>query len=213
MEIIIRRGAIALLLTIFCICAAAGADNLLAIEYYNKGVDLAYEGKYDEALVSIDRALEENPNFTLALVTRAGILNARGQYQEAIDAADTAIALDPGEAAAWNNRAFALNQLGRYSEGLAAADTAVSLDPDLVEGWVNKGSSLIGLERYEEARTASEEALALDPTSTEAAKNREMALLSLSSTPTAAAVPAVLTGAAILIAGWILMMAGSGKRK
>ena len=185
MEITIRQGVAVLILTAIGICAVGSADNLLAIEYYNRGVDLAYEGKYDEALVSIDRALDENAHFTLAL--------------------------DPGQAAAWNNKAFALNQQGRYAEGLTAADTAVSLDPDLVEGWVNKGSSLIGLSRYEEALAASEEALARNPGSAEAEKNREIASRARSTPSTAAAVPAAWTVAAVILAGALL--AGDRIRK
>jgi tetratricopeptide (TPR) repeat protein len=211
MEIRICQGAAVLILVAIGICAVGSADNLLAIEYYNRGVDLAYEGKYDEALVSIDRALEENAHFTLALVTKAGILNALGRYPEALDAADQALALDPGQAAAWNNKAFALNQQDRYTEGLAAADTAVSLDPDLVEGWVNKGSSLIGLSRYEEALAASDEALSRDPGSAEAEKNREIASRALSPSPTAAAVPVAWTVAAVLLAG--APLAGNRIRK
>lgn len=213
MENPIRAWLAVLILVAIGICVVGSADNLLAIEYYNKGVDLAYEGKYSEALVSIDRALEENDNFTLALVTKAGILNALGRYPEAVDAADQALALDPSQAAAWNNKAFALNQQDRYSEGLAAADSAVSLDPDLVEGWVNKGSSLIGLERYEEALAASNEALARDPGSAEAEKNREIASQALSPSPTAAAFPVVWTVAAILLAGAILGGVGIRKRE
>ncbi|NYT16809.1 MAG: tetratricopeptide repeat protein [Methanomicrobiales archaeon] len=200
----IRAWLAVLILFAISICVVGSADNLLAIDYYNKGVDLAYEGKYSEALVSIDRALEENAQFTLALVTKAGILNALGRYPEAIDAADQALSLDPGQAAAWNNKAFALNQQDRYSEGLAAADTAVSLDPDLVEGWVNKGSSLIGLERYEEALAASNEALARDPGSAEAEKNREISSRALSPSPTAAAFPIIWPVAAVFLAGAIL---------
>jgi tetratricopeptide (TPR) repeat protein len=211
MEITIRQGVAVLILTAIGICAVGSADNLLAIEYYNRGVDLAYEGKYDEALVSIDRALDENAHFTLALVTKAGILNALGRYAEAIDAADQALALDPGQAAAWNNKAFALNQQGRYAEGLTAADTAVSLDPELVEGWVNKGSSLIGLSRYEEALAASEEALARNPGSAEAEKNREIASRASSTPSMAAAVPAAWTVAAVILAGALL--AGDRIRK
>jgi tetratricopeptide (TPR) repeat protein len=213
MENMIRPWLAVLIIAAICICVVVSADNLLAIEYYNKGVDLAYEGKYSEALVSIDSALEENANFTLALVTKAGILNVLGRYPEALDAADQAIALDPGQAAAWNNKAFALNQQDRYSEGLAAADTAVSLDPDLVEGWVNKGSSLIGLERYDEALAASNEALARDPGSAEAEKNRGIATRALSPSPTAASFPVVLTVAAIFLAGAVLGGIGIRKRE
>jgi tetratricopeptide (TPR) repeat protein len=213
MENTIRPWLVGLTLVAIGICVVGSADNLLAIEYYNRGVDLAYEGKYNEALVSIDRALEENAQFPLALVTKAGILNVLGRYPEAIDAADQALAMDPGQAAAWNNKAFALNQQDRYSEGLAAADTAVSLDPDLVEGWVNKGSSLIGLGRYDEALAASNEALARDPGSAEAEKNREIATRAISPSSTAAVFPVIWPVAAVLLAGAILGGIGIRKRE
>ncbi|MGB4235814.1 MAG: tetratricopeptide repeat protein [Methanoregulaceae archaeon] len=194
-------------------CTAASADNLVAIEYYNRGVDLAYEGNHPEALASINRALEENSNFTLALATKAGILNELGQYREAIDVAERALALDPGEAAAWNNKAFALNQLGRYEEALNAADAAVSLDPDMAEGWVNKGSSLIGIGSYEEALAASEEALSRDPTSSQAAQNRDIATRFLSPTPTVAAVEGWVLIPVAILAGILLKLTGTRKRK
>jgi tetratricopeptide (TPR) repeat protein len=204
---------IALILVILSIGCAASADNLVAIEQYNRGVDLAYAGQYNEALASIDEALEENNNFTLAVVTKAGILNALGRYPEAITAAEQALILDSENAPAWNNKAFALNQMGRYREGLIAAEMAVSLDPELVEGWVNKGSSLIGLERYEEALSASEEALTRDPASYEAEKNRQIASLALSPPPTPAAGGAGMIGAGAIATGILLEAAGFRGRK
>jgi tetratricopeptide (TPR) repeat protein len=157
----------------------AGADNLAAIDHYNKALDYAYEGKFLLALNETDRSLLENQNFTLAHVTRAGILNALGRYDESLDASDQAIALNPNQSAAWNNKAYALIHLGRYTEGLDAAERAVALDPALTEAWVNKGTALIALGRYEEAVAASGQALILDPSSVEAKKNRDIAQESL----------------------------------
>jgi tetratricopeptide (TPR) repeat protein len=166
---------LSLFILLFFGCTAAGADNLEAIDHYNKAVDLAYEGKFLLALNETDQAIRINQNFTLAHVTRAGILNALGRYDESIDASDRAIALNPNQSAAWNNKAFALIHLERFAEGLDAADRATAIDPSLTEAWINKGTALIALGRYQEALAASEEALLLDPSSEEAKKNRETA--------------------------------------
>lgn len=118
------------------------ADNVDAINYYNKAVDLAYQGDYETALVEVDRALQENENFTLAWVTKAGILNTLERYHEGLEASDRAIALDPGNSYAWTNRATSLNGLGMYEEGLAASDMALSLDPESPEAQQNRQIAL-----------------------------------------------------------------------
>lgn len=118
----IRAGGCLFIALLSAICIPGSADNLQAFQEYNQAVELAYQGKYTEALVYVDQALEENGNFTLAFVTRAGILNPLGRYPEAVEAADQAITPNPEQAEAWKNRASALNQMGQYEEGLAAAD-------------------------------------------------------------------------------------------
>jgi tetratricopeptide (TPR) repeat protein len=184
-----RVGAILFIGIILVTCTIGSADNFQAVQNYNQAVDLAYQGKYTDALEYIDRALEENNNFTLAFITRAGILNALGRYPEAVQAADQAIALNPEQADAWNNKASALNQMQRFEEGLVAADRATALDPNLTEAWVNKGTALIELKRYSEAISASEQALAQDPGSEAAQQNLETAQRGLSPNPTQALIP------------------------
>ena len=198
--------ALFLLVLLSPACGIVAADNLAAIGKYNMAVDLAYEGKLDEALAEIDQALMASENFTLAHVTRAGILNALGRYHEAVDASDRALALDPASAPAWNNRADALIGLRRYSDALEAAERAAELDPLLTEAWVNQGSALNELGRYQEAVGASDRALALDPGSPGAQMNRETGIQGMAPvSPTAAPFPAgALLGAGGLVA--ILMM-------
>jgi tetratricopeptide (TPR) repeat protein len=188
------------------------ADNFAAIQHYNQAVDLATAGQYDEALQEVDLALQENQNFTLALVTKAGILNVLGRYQEAVQAADQAIELEPDEAAAWNNRAFALIRLGNYDDGLIAAQKAAALDQNMTEAWVNEGTALIRLGRYQEALTASEKALALDPNSTDAELNRDEALANLQTgTMSAPLAGEVVLGGVALTA--VLFFRGWGHRR
>jgi tetratricopeptide (TPR) repeat protein len=120
----------------------AGADNIDAINYYNKAVELAYQGDYGQAMTEIDRALQENENFTLAWVTKAGILNSMELFDEGLAASDRALALDPDNVYAWINRATSLNGLGRYEESLAASDKALSLNPDSEEAEQNRQIAL-----------------------------------------------------------------------
>lgn len=168
-----RAPSCLLLLVLTLISAPSLADNLAAIDSYNRAVELAYRGDYLSALNETDAALRENENFTLARVTRAGILNALGRYEESIGDSDLALALDPNQSAAWNNRAYALIHLGRYNEGLEAAERASLLDPSLTEAWINQGTALIALGRYDEARAVSRQALLMDPGSESAKQNLE----------------------------------------
>ncbi|MDD1710297.1 MAG: tetratricopeptide repeat protein [Methanoregulaceae archaeon] len=185
-------------------CGITAADNIAAIDHYNKAVGYAYGGEYFLALNETDRALSENPNFSLAHVTRAGILNALGRYNESLDASDQAITLNNNQSEAWNNKAYALIQLGRYAEGLDASEHALILDPSLAEAWINKGTALIALGRYEEALAASEKAIELDPTSDDAKQNRynaEAALKDAVPTRTPLPFPCILV--ACLLGAWI----------
>jgi tetratricopeptide (TPR) repeat protein len=169
----------------FIILGLAGAapvlaDNQKAIEYYNTGVELAYQGDYNQALEQIDLALSENRNFTLALTTKAGILNSLGRYQEALAAADEAIAQNQSLPYAWVNKATALINLGQPDAALAASDQAIAIDPTIPEAWVDKGSALLDLGRYQESVQASRQALQLDPNSREALANYQAAQVKMS---------------------------------
>lgn len=130
------------LVLVLSLAIPAGADNIDAINYYNKAVELAYQGEYTQALTEIDRALQENQNFTLAWVTRAGILNNREQFEEGLAASDRAIELEPNNSYAWINRATALNGLGRYQESIAASDRALSIDPESEEARRNRQAAM-----------------------------------------------------------------------
>jgi len=203
-----------LLLFLLGILAIPGgvADNFAAIQHYNQAVDLATAEQYDEALQEVDLALQENQNFTLALVTKAGILNALGRYPEGVQAADQAIELEPDEAAAWNNRAFALIRLGNYDDGLIAAQKAAVLDQNMTEAWVNEGTALIRLGRYQEAWTASEKALTLDPGSMEAKLNRDQALADLQTGTTAAPLAGEVVLGGVALAAVLFFRVGGHRR-
>jgi len=144
-----------------CVACCSAAVPLEAISAYNRGVDLAMEGQFDEALLSIDQALSLDQNFTLAWITKAGILNVKGEFNESLEASDRALALDETQADAWTNKASALISLQRLEEGLEAANKAIELDPRLSEAWIDRATALSGLGRTEEADEAMKMAMFL----------------------------------------------------
>ena len=104
--------------------------------WYNKAVDLANEGKYQEALQANERALAFNECIPLAQANKAGILVQLGKYDEAIIAADKALAIKANTtiafAVAYSNKGDALRHLGRIEEAKAAFARAAELDPTLI---------------------------------------------------------------------------------
>ncbi len=130
---------IAFVLIVVIPVSAAGNDtpiymsgqNIDAINAYNNGSDLASQGKFQDALAETEKALSIQPNFTLALTQKAGILNIMGNYQDGLNAANAAIAQNQNIAEAWLNRADALVHLGNYQDAIDSANRALATDPTL----------------------------------------------------------------------------------
>jgi len=105
---------------------------------YDKSVDLANAGKYNEALLAADQALALNVSSLIPVIqaNRAGILTVVGRYNEALIAADAALAsegnLTTTHSIAWYNKGDALRHLGRVDEAKIAFARAQALDPTLL---------------------------------------------------------------------------------
>ena len=82
-------------------------EELLVSALYNKGTSLAKLGKYEEAIVYFDKALEINPDNVEALNNTGVALAKLGKYKEAIECYDKALKLAPGDSDILKNRALA----------------------------------------------------------------------------------------------------------
>ncbi|MDD1724578.1 MAG: tetratricopeptide repeat protein [Methanospirillum sp.] len=146
-----------------------------AVSYYNQAVDAASNSSPDEALVLIDKSLALNPDFHLALVTKAGILIDAGRYVEAETCLNKADSIKPADPYVNSSKASLYVNTVRYRESLESAEKALGEDPSLVEAWVLKGTACGALGEYEEEINASSQALTLDPRNTKARSNYEYA--------------------------------------
>ena len=64
------------------------------INCYNKGIDLAEQGKYDEAIKYFDGAIETNPRDAKVWYNKGAVLTLQGKYDEAIQAYDRVIEIN-----------------------------------------------------------------------------------------------------------------------
>lgn len=106
--------------------------------WLNKGLTLADDGKYAEALQAFDNAFRYYPDEqdlpARAWGGRARVYDALEQYDKALMASNEVINLSPDDSrvttSAWITKGIALRYLGRYEESLEAFDQALVLDPD-----------------------------------------------------------------------------------
>jgi tetratricopeptide (TPR) repeat protein len=140
---------------------------------------LTYLGRYEEALINDERAIELNPNYHKAWNGRGYDLTDLERYEEAIASYDKAIQIKPDYHLAWNNRGNALDSLGRYEEAIASYDKAIQIKPDYYYAWTHQSFTLSNLGRDEEAIASYDKALQIKPDSYQAWSNRGYALGSL----------------------------------
>lgn len=118
--------------------------------WYNKAVDLAYEGKFTDAYDANERALALNATMPLALANKAGILVQLKRYDEAIAVADALLqdestaVLPNARAAAYYSKGDALRALGRIDEAGEAYAEAYALDNTLVPPEMTPSSPATG---------------------------------------------------------------------
>jgi tetratricopeptide (TPR) repeat protein len=130
---------------------------------------LAEEGRYDEAIVASDRALnltspDNIQDRKLVLDMKASILTEADRPEEALQAFDEALKLDPGDILTLMNRAYALSDLHRYNESIETYQKVIDLDSNessnwITNAWIGKGDALNATGRKDEALEAYGSAL------------------------------------------------------
>jgi tetratricopeptide (TPR) repeat protein len=142
-----------------------------AISYYNQAVDAASNGSVDEALFLINESLTIQPDFPLALITKAGLLIDKGHYSEAEPIVVKLQLTNPDDPYVLSTKASLLVNTGKYDEALKTADMVITKNPEMVEAWILKGTAYGGLHQYQDEISASEHALKLNPNNEKARIN------------------------------------------
>ena len=131
--------------------------------FINQGGSLCALGKYVEALVYYDKALEMEPQCALAWSNKGVALYFLGRNQESLRCLEKALDIDASDEAAWSNVGNVLSTLGRHEDAIRCCDKALALEPGNPTTWNNKGNAHHALGRYDEAIACYNQAVAVDP--------------------------------------------------
>ena len=144
-----------------------------AIDSYKRGSNLTKEKKYEDAILSFNKAVEFDPRFVLAWGCMGDNLHLLGRNEESLKCFEKIIEVYPDDAKAWQNHAFLLMTLNRFEESLQSFNKAVEFSPNYSIAWNNRGQVLERLTRFEEALMSFDKALEIDPKYATAQMNKK----------------------------------------
>ncbi|MCS6812455.1 MAG: tetratricopeptide repeat protein, partial [Cyanobacteria bacterium] len=139
-------------------------------DYVKQGNAFFFEGRYDEAILSYEKALQLNPEFYEAWFGEASVLLISQQYEEAIEAYNEAITLKPDSYEAHFGQASAYRKLQQWEAAIIAYDRALQIRPEQPKPWFNKACCQAAQGDYEGAIASLSQAIQLG-----ADKYRELA--------------------------------------
>ncbi len=125
--------------------------RLSAEQHIAVAMQHADEGRGDEALDVLTRAITENPNDPSLIGTRGSLLLAQNRAFDALVDLEKAVTLAPDSALLLINRSQAYRKFNRYQEAMTDLNKAVTISPNLVPARFNRGTLLYGEAKYKEA--------------------------------------------------------------
>lgn len=96
--------------------------------YFKQGNAFYFEGRYEEAIASYDKALVFKPDYSGAWTNRGVASSYLKRYEEAIASYDKALEFEPDYSNAWYNRACCYALQGKVEEAFHDLKKAVELD-------------------------------------------------------------------------------------
>jgi tetratricopeptide (TPR) repeat protein len=136
-----KLGAqVALPRTLDALSAAQASVPEEAVALANEGRALGKEGRTEDALILLERALAVARGYGRAWIDRGACLMLLRRYDEAIVSFDRAMTLDPrSRAVCLQNKGQCLGDLKRSDEALRCYEDAVSLAPESAILWFLRG--------------------------------------------------------------------------
>jgi tetratricopeptide (TPR) repeat protein len=155
----------------------------LAVDFYNRGVNLAAESRYGEARRTLTQSLDWSkaspiePKALVVLTLRArGLVQvSAGNYRGALRDFEKALSVRPDHEPTLVDAASTLLKLGRYKKALARVETLLEINSQDVSGLLTRGRVLAALERDWEALKSFSEALEISPGNTAVIYHRMLA--------------------------------------
>lgn len=133
------------------------------LPWLNLGQLDAIQGKYDDALTNLGKAVELKPDLAAAYYLASQIYVAKNDPVNALKAAAFAAQYAPNDPLAWYNAGAIAYAAGGYQDAALAMQQALALQPQYANAMYVLGLSLYQLQRPADALTVFEALDKLDP--------------------------------------------------
>ena len=150
---------------------------LPAKHYSNLGMVYSRQGKPDEALAVLKRALSIDPYCFEAHFTLGNVYREQGAFNEAIDCYKKTLQINPDFAEAHNNLGMTYGKKGLLDEAIAEFNRALTINPTLVDAHYNRGTAYGKQGTLEKALSDFKKELVIHPDNANAHFNLGMVYL------------------------------------
>lgn len=130
--------------------------------HYLLGNTLFFLGKYQESVVSYEKAIKINSAHSEVQRAYFGVSRSKmqlGKIEEALNDCNKSLSLAANFADAYSLRGFIKAKMSKYEEAIQDCEKAISLDVTLQSAYENRGFAKIGLGKYAEAIVDFDKAL------------------------------------------------------
>ena len=128
-----------------------------------QGIELARQGKLDEAMAEFGTAMQLRPGNLDAYVNSAIVLLDKGAVDEAINRLTAALRVNPRLPHAHGNLGVALARKGLLDQAIAHFEAALKIDPNYLEAHANMGRALQAKGQLADAEAHFRAALGINP--------------------------------------------------
>ncbi len=149
----------------------AEPPNPQAQQYVEQALELKDEGRADEALALLTRAIEANPTLTTAHLEAAQIYEDRGDYEAAERSFGTASRQQPSNFAAQFGHGRSLHLLNRIAEAVRAYLRALAIQPENFDANLALATAYLQIDGPSQALPYAQRAVQLNPSNGPARAN------------------------------------------
>jgi tetratricopeptide (TPR) repeat protein len=160
------KTSILLILSFLIVFNVYGQTPESAVEYLKISYSQLQKGNLDEALTSVNKAIELDPKLADAFAVRSAIYNRKGEIEKVLADYSKIIELTPNAPdidVYYNNRGMILLQKGDIEGAVADLNKAISINPKAAE--LYQGRAIIRLQKrdFEGSIADYEKALEINP--------------------------------------------------
>ncbi len=91
---------------------------------------LVAEKRFSEAIIYLDKILEQEPDNLKALTNKAGLLAQLGNFSKSVSLSNKVLEIDPDRISTLTNKAIALKMMKEYEKSFIIFSKIISLEPD-----------------------------------------------------------------------------------